>query len=88
MISALLLLAQGAANPDQTAHTFEFVADRSVMTVSVAGTFNGWNALATPMKSADGRTWRVTIPVTPRYHSGDAGAARIQVRARWARLGD
>jgi len=63
MISSFLLLAM-----DQVNHTFEFVAERAVTSVTVAGTFNGWNASATPLKTADGRTWRVTIPVAPGRH--------------------
>ncbi len=63
MISSFLLLAM-----DQVNHTFEFVAERPVTSVTVAGTFNGWNANATPLKTADGRTWRVTIPVAPGRH--------------------
>lgn len=43
---------------------FVFTADRTYKSVAVAGTFNGWNKGATPMKpDTDGRTWRVTVPL-------------------------
>lgn len=46
-------------------HDFVFVRE-SVKSVSVAGMFNGWDAKANPMvRDADGKTWRVTVPIQP-----------------------
>ncbi len=57
---ALLALQQ------QTMREFVFTASNPVHSVFVAGTFNGWNKGATPMKlDADGKTWRVRVPVEP-----------------------
>jgi len=51
---------------DVVATPFVFSADRPLQSVNLAGTFNGWNTTATPLtQSADGRTWSVTVPMTP-----------------------
>ena len=43
-------------------HHFSFSAPPSTTSVNLAGTFNGWNKDATPMKlEADGRTWSLDL---------------------------
>ena len=45
---------------------FVFKADKPLSKVAIAGTFNGWNKGANPMKAdADGRTWRIMLPLEP-----------------------
>ena len=45
-------------------HEFVFVADQKLDSVAVAGTFNGWNKAANPLRAdADGLTWRATVPL-------------------------
>lgn len=59
MIVAGLLLWQGEL---MVRHHFSFVSDKPASKVSVAGTFNGWNKDANPMKlGQDGKTWGVDI---------------------------
>jgi glycosidase len=44
--------------------TFKYVASKSVHSVYLADSFNGWSKDATPMKlEADGRTWTVQVNV-------------------------
>ena len=46
-------------------HDFVFVRE-SAKSVSVAGMFNGWDSKANHMvRDADGKTWRVTVPIKP-----------------------
>ncbi len=50
-------------------HEFVFVAEPSVKSVTLAGTFNGWNSSALPLKrGADGTTWRLILPLRPGRH--------------------
>ncbi len=47
-------------------HEFVYVADRARSSVSVAGTFNGWNQGANPMQSdTDRKTWRAKVDLKP-----------------------
>ena len=47
-------------------HTFTYVATASTTKVAVAGTFNGWNKDAMPMKpSSDGKTWTLVVELDP-----------------------
>ncbi len=51
-------------------HEFVFVADGPLHSVSVAGTFNGWDKGKDPMKvGADGLTWRLNLSLKPGKHS-------------------
>lgn len=64
MISlAAIVVLQGTVN-----HTFTFTPTIAATRVTVAGTFNNWNKDAQPMRSADGRTWTVTVPLAPGKH--------------------
>ncbi len=46
--------------------TFTFVATGAPHTIGVAGTFNGWNATATPLRPKSDRvTWTVTLSLSP-----------------------
>jgi glycosidase len=50
--------------PAAARHTFTYVADRALKSVTVAGTFNNWDKAAAPLKAdPDGRTWRVSLPL-------------------------
>ena len=54
----------GSAQSQTAPRTFTYVADKTLKSVNLAGTFNNWNASATPMKvGADGRTWTTTLPL-------------------------
>ncbi len=56
--------AQVGVSQQTIRHTFVFKADKPLKSVSVAGTFNGWNAAANPMQvDADGLTWRLDLPL-------------------------
>ncbi len=57
---ATIILASMLARQESFQHTFTYVADKDFHTVSVAGTFNGWNGTANPM-SANGRTWSLAL---------------------------
>ncbi|MBX3096669.1 MAG: alpha-glucosidase C-terminal domain-containing protein [Fimbriimonadaceae bacterium] len=67
MATALLAFAVVQSGP-QVAHTFTYVAETSHRSVSVAGTFNGWNKDASPLTTQDGRTWVATVNVAPGRH--------------------
>mgnify|MGYP000908087857 CR=1 FL=1 len=57
-------LPTAARQQDTARHAFVYRADRPLTTVHLAGTFNHWNKGVTPMTvDADGRTWRVTLPL-------------------------
>jgi cyclomaltodextrinase / maltogenic alpha-amylase / neopullulanase len=57
VIAPLLLVAV-----ERRAHAFVLVAPEGTKRVAVAGTFNGWNATANPMRVGDdGRTYRLTL---------------------------
>lgn len=66
LLAALsIVLAQG-----EVLHTFVYVADQDLKTVSVAGTFNNWNKDARILeKQKDGRTWKTTYRLSPGKHS-------------------
>ena len=50
-------------------HEFVFVSENPVKSVALAGTFNGWNATAMPMKQdASGKVWKLTLPLKPGRH--------------------
>ena len=54
------------ATPSQARakHDFVFTSDKTLKSVSVAGTFNNWDKNANAMKAdADGKTWRLSLPV-------------------------
>lgn len=66
MISALIpcLIQAGTLE-----HEFVFAAPIFASSVSVAGTFNGWNSSTHPMKKdGSGQTWRATIRLKPGRH--------------------
>ena len=47
-----------------TDRTLTYVADKSLKSVGLAGTFNNWDKGATPMKvGEDGRTWTTSLPL-------------------------
>ncbi|PQV62929.1 1,4-alpha-glucan branching enzyme [Abditibacterium utsteinense] len=53
------------AEPTTGTNSFVFKADKPLKSVSVVGTFNGWDKTANPMKvDGDGVTWRLTLPLT------------------------
>jgi len=59
-----------AIQSDQVEHTFTWVADRPVKSVTLAGSFNNWDKRATSMRvGADGKTWTVTLRLNPGKHS-------------------
>lgn len=60
MTFALLCATMLLRGQDTFQHTFIYVADKDLKSVSVAGTFNNWTAGANPMSSS-GRTWSVTL---------------------------
>lgn len=50
-------------------HEFVFVTQNPAVSVTVAGTFNGWNATAMPLtKDASGKVWKLTLPLKPGRH--------------------
>ena len=66
LIASILVLQPTTAN-----HEFVFVADRTLKSVSVAGSFNNWDKMAMPMSVADdGRTWRrqVKVPIGKHHY--------------------
>jgi len=65
-IAAILLLAGAQA---LTSHTFEFVSDKDYQTVTVAGTFNGWNKKANPLEKKSGRyTITLKLPLGKHHY--------------------
>lgn len=68
---AIMAATLPAASPtqQQAQHTFVYVADRTLKSVHLAGTFNSWNRGANPMTAdADGKTWRLTLPLSYGRH--------------------
>jgi len=61
---ALSAIVQPAVVP----HTFVYEAEAAHQTVAVAGTFNNWSRSAHLLQTADGRTWRLTVPVPVGNH--------------------
>ncbi len=68
-MTALLALAIGLGTFDGVAREFVYRAEKVHQRVHLAGSFNGWNKDAWPMKAdADGRTWRFTATLEPGKH--------------------
>ena len=67
--NSVITVALGDQNTDPAGQTpVEFVYESSSATsVSVAGSFNGWSATATPLTKT-GNTWKVTLPVGEGTH--------------------
>lgn len=62
----LVLLALLLTTSEPKPVEFSYVAEEKVSRANLAGTFNGWNKVATPMKlGPDGRTWTVSVPLAP-----------------------
>lgn len=63
-------LAFAFLQPDLLEHKFVYVAQESLNSVSLAGSFNNWDRGAHPMKkSSDGKTWSLSLRLKPdRYH--------------------
>ncbi|HLK15401.1 MAG TPA: alpha amylase N-terminal ig-like domain-containing protein [Fimbriimonadaceae bacterium] len=62
VLLTFLLAALAIAVP----HTFGYTAPAGTKSVNIAGTFNGWNKDATPLRAGgDGRTWSVTLELEP-----------------------
>jgi hypothetical protein len=63
-------LTRIAARDDASSGTVEFVfVSPTATNVSLVGDFNGWDAAATPMKRADGRTtWSVAVRLPVGVH--------------------
>jgi hypothetical protein len=60
------VMAMGGEPVALVPHTFTYRAAGNAGSVAVAGSFNDWNPAATPLAlDADGKTWRVTLNVTP-----------------------
>jgi cyclomaltodextrinase len=56
-------------SPRMLAHTFMFIAAGPLKSVSVAGSFNGWNKDANPLQADPvGRTWRTTLTLPAGKH--------------------
>ena len=51
------------------AHTFVLNADRPLKSVTVAGTFNGWNNSANPLTSSGAGQWKTTLRLPYGKHS-------------------
>ncbi|HVL40172.1 MAG TPA: alpha-amylase family glycosyl hydrolase [Fimbriimonadaceae bacterium] len=67
MLRILMLLA---GPPEDVEHTFFYVAEKEHRSVHLAGSFNGWDRQATPMKlGADRRTWSKTLSLPPGRHT-------------------
>lgn len=50
--------------PAMAVQDFVFKSERKLKSVSVVGSFNGWNKALNPMKAdADGLIWRLTLPL-------------------------
>lgn len=66
---ALLALSLALAPQDTRQHTFRYEASADVSRVNVAGSFNGWNKDATPMRrDGDGRSWTVSLDLPAGKH--------------------
>ena len=51
-------------------HTFLYHASQALSSVNVAGSFNGWNKEANPMKvQTDGLTWKLALKLAPGKYS-------------------
>jgi cyclomaltodextrinase len=59
-------LPQAAAPTATREVTLRYVAATPARTVTAAGSFNGWNKAATPLRRLpDGKTWEVTLSLAP-----------------------
>lgn len=55
---------QNSVKETTRAVRFEYVSEKPMKLVTVAGSFNSWNNQANPMTlEADGRTWSLTLPI-------------------------
>lgn len=64
-----LALALATPQTDSVRHEFVYQATEALERVNLAGSFNGWNRDAWPMKvDADGRTWRFAATLEPGKH--------------------
>jgi len=62
--TALTGVSSAQSNDAAASYTFVYRADKKLNSVHVAGTFNGWDKGANPMRAdADGVTWRATLPL-------------------------
>lgn len=67
-IAATAAAEQTAAPAGPSRVEFVFVAS-TASTVSLVGSFNGWNATATPLRpTASPGVWSVTVPLAPGRH--------------------
>ncbi|HMS55555.1 MAG TPA: alpha amylase N-terminal ig-like domain-containing protein [Fimbriimonadaceae bacterium] len=68
MILAIFAMAL-QSDRDVIHHQFTYVADKTLKSVFVAGTFNNWSSGTTPMQlDPDGRTWRRSVELQPGKH--------------------
>ncbi len=66
LVSFLLLTAIVRAQPSIVPEGIRFVyEDAAANSVALVGDFNGWSAIAHPMKKAGGASWNVTVPLLP-----------------------
>ena len=57
------------AKTESYAVTLNYAPPQAAKSVTVAGTFNGWNKTANPLaKSADGKTWTITLNLEPNVY--------------------
>jgi cyclomaltodextrinase / maltogenic alpha-amylase / neopullulanase len=68
-VTAVLALGLALLAQDTRNHVFRYEAAADVQRVSLAGSFNGWNKDATPMRrEADGKTWSVGLDLAAGKH--------------------
>lgn len=48
---------------------FRYFGTGSEKSVSVAGSFNGWNTAANPLQKSGGNTWELSLPLPPGSHT-------------------
>ena len=68
MISPLVAALMVVLEPASVAHTFTYEASSDLKSVSVAGTFNGWDMGANPLKQVGNRQWSGTVTIQPGRH--------------------
>ncbi len=56
------------ASANQKLHRFAYNPEKKVESISVAGSFNSWDAGASPLKKTSGDTWVAEIPLSPGTH--------------------
>ena len=59
-----LIASVAVVTQAEVTHTFRYVANPLTKKVSLAGSFNGWNKTANPMK-AEGNTWSLALKLKP-----------------------